>query len=678
MRIKPFLTAVLAGTLLSPPASALVPFSISAQSVTAASASKLHADIQVNTSCDGATCSGSTIAQSNTTRKLAVLADGTIATTFRAATGIYVATSSNRGSSFSTPVKVTSESQEAEIAASSAGILFVVWSVPPATPGQDATATYKISKSTDKGITWSSAVEIGTAIAGGMGGAMHVAIDGDYIYGVNQSGSTFFRSTDGGATWTSSTLGASRAFSDIHVDPFNGTIYVFTDNPVVRYFKSTDRGATFSAETTTAVSVFFSVGALSISGANSYFYLAGSSTNLERINLNTDTVETKTVENAEGQQTRSLAADACGNIVSGHKSGDDLFFQYSTDAGTTFSTAEKVIEVADRANASINTNNGDVLFLYEKNNNIYLTTYSGVFSGDCYALTLSKSAIEFSAPGDVEEIVITNTSSSALSLSNISISGSAFTVKHNCPASLAPGATCTITITGKIAGSETLSFVAGNITKQVPVKMGAIAAAKPAASGGTDAKVYRKLPSPIGKHTAHTVLSAKAKRTQRLTTQTNSVCLAVQDMIVTIGTGTCSYQIVDKKSGATILRRSVKVNKNYTNTGTQLTSVGPVNFKIASRRMVAGSQAKIQEITAQAATSSRVLLLGYAANLTDSAAFNYRISEYRAATVKSQLRKNGVKSPITLRALGSSNLISTKKSERQQAQNRRVEVLLWP
>ena len=263
-------------------------------------------------------------------------------------------------------------------------------------------------------------------------------------------------------------------------------------------------------------------------------------------------------------------------------------------------------------------------------------------------------------------------------MSGFALSGTMATYTHNCPASLAPGATCKIRVTGKSAGSEVLTFVAGGITKSIPVKMGAIAAAKPAVSGGSDSKVYRRLPSPIGKHTAHTVLSAKAKRTQRLATQSSSVCLVVQDMIVTIGTGTCRYQIVDKKTGATILNRSVKVTKKFTGTGTQLTSAGAINFKIASRKLMPGSTTKIQQIATQAASSSRVLVIGYAANLTDSAAFNYRISEYRAAVVKDQLRKNGVKSPITMRALGMSNPLSKKKSEKAQAQNRRVEVLLWP
>jgi len=254
MRLKMPLIATIATSLMVPTFSTLVGTSVSAE-VSAAAASKLYADIQIDTSCDGAACASSTIAESNTSRKLAVLADGTIAATFRTTTGVYVATSSNRGSSFTTPVKVTSESEEAEIAASSAGILYVVWGTAPATPGPDAQSTFKIAKSTDKGLTWSSAVEIGA----GAGGSMHIAVDGDYIYGVNQRGSTFYRSTDGGATWTSSTLGDARVFADVHVDPLTGNVYVFTDNPTVRYFSSTDRGATFSAETTTSVDVYYEV-----------------------------------------------------------------------------------------------------------------------------------------------------------------------------------------------------------------------------------------------------------------------------------------------------------------------------------------------------------------------------------------------------------------------------------
>lgn len=682
MRLQPILAAILAGTLISPPVSALVPSAVSAQPVVAASASKLHADIQVNTSCDGAPCSSSTIAEANTTRKLAVLADGTIAATFRAATGVYVATSSNRGSSFSTPVKVTSESQEAEIAASSAGILYLVWGVPPAIPSPTAAATFKISTSTDKGVTWSSPVEIGTATSRGQAAPMHLAVDGDYIYALNQSGSTFFRSTDGGATWTKSTLGTDRAYSDVHVDPFNGTVYAFTDDPVVRYFKSTDRGVTFSAETETSVRVTYSVGALSISGNDRYFYMAGSGTNLERIALNTNTVETKTVE-ASGSfqtndaQTRSLAADACGNVVSGNKTGSDLFFQYSTNAGTTFSTAEKVVEAADRANASINTNNGDVLFLYEKNNNIYLTTYSGVFSGDCYAVTLSKSAIEFSAPGETQEIIVTNTSSSAVAISNIAITGSTFTVKHNCPASLAPGATCTITVTGKSAGSETLSFVAGNITKQVPVKMGAIAAAKPPVSS-VDTKIYRKLPSTITSLTSHIVLGTKAARTQKVESLTSSVCVVVGNTIVTLKSGTCRYRVTNKTSGAVLLTRSVKVAENSTGTGTQLTKLGAIQFSSGNRRIPQSERVKIAAYAELAAASSRVIVLGHTAALTEKAAFNVRLSEYRAAAVKKALRTAGLKVPISLRALGSSSPITNKRSAKEQARNMRVEILLVP
>ena len=60
-------------------------------------ATVLYADVQVDTSCNGAECSASSLAEANTTRKLAVGADGSIYATYWNSTGIYVAKSTNRG-----------------------------------------------------------------------------------------------------------------------------------------------------------------------------------------------------------------------------------------------------------------------------------------------------------------------------------------------------------------------------------------------------------------------------------------------------------------------------------------------------------------------------------------------------------------------------------------------------
>lgn len=687
----------LALALLAPPVSGLMSTSVSAQSpsVSAAAATKLFADVQIDTDCDGAACSKSTLANSNTTRKLAVLADGTIAATFRADSGVYVATSKDRGKTFSKPVKVTSDSREAEIAASAAGVLYVLWNTSVVS-GNDTTYTWKISKSTDAGAKWSTPVDVGTVTDTGMGGPpgstttpsqpAHMAVDGDYVYVLNQRGSKLFRSADAGATWATTDVDTVRAFSDVQVDPLNGTVYIFTDDPKVRYFTSTDRGVTLSAVKETSVSVYFSVGALTATSTERYFYMAGSNANLERITMSNGTVDTKTVEKSEGMQTRSIAADACGNVVSGHKTGADLFFQVSTDSGSTFGTAEKVVEAADRANTSINTTNGDVLVLYEKSNKIYLTTYTGVFSGNCYAAALSTTAVEFTAPGENKEIVITNSSASPLDISSINISGTVFKIKHNCPAQLAPGATCKITVTGKLAGNETVTLVAGGVTKLIPIKMGAIAEkAAPAkntgsagGSGTVDAKLYRKIPKTMGKLTAHTVLGSSAARSRVIVSRTPSVCVGLPTVLVTLATGTCRYQIVDKKSRNVISTHVVSVKADYTGTGTQLTSGGLVMFSEVSWKMSKTALAKTKEIAEAAKDSARVLVVGHAALLTESLVFNRRISEFRAANVKRNLQKYGYKGPISMRVLGSTAPLNTTKTETAQAKNRRVEVLLWP
>ena len=425
-------------------------------------------DVQVDADCAGSDCDASTIANSNTTRKLAVSSNGTIYALFRNANGIWVSKSTNRGLSFSSAVNVSTENKEAEIGTSANGKVYVVW---------NSNNNYVISASSDGGATWGTPVNAGQA----SGPQAHMAISGDFIYLVGQSGTTLYHSSNGGQTWGTTTVGGSQVFADVHVDPITKHVYVFTDNPSVFWYVSTDNGQTLSARKTTGKSVFFSVGALTSTGASKYFYMAGSGTNLEIINLSDESVLTTTVSASAGSTTRSLAADACGNVVSGHKSGTSLQFQYSTDSGQTFSTAQTVVASGDRANASINTTNGDVMFLYENAGNIYLSTYSGLFSSgtNCYAASISDTAIEFTAPGQTPSITINNTSSSPLSVDSIGITGNTFTVTHNCGSSIAPGSSCVVSINGSTQGNETLSVVLGGTARAIPVSLGSVAALQP-------------------------------------------------------------------------------------------------------------------------------------------------------------------------------------------------------
>jgi LPXTG-motif cell wall-anchored protein len=452
-------------------------------------------DIQVDALCAGSDCGESTIANSNTTRKLAVSSNGTIYILFRNSNGIWVSKSTNRGVSFSSATNVSTENREAEIGTSANGKVYVVW---------NSSNSYVISSSSDGALTWETPV-----VAGQSSGAQaHMAISGDYIYLVGQSGTTLYHSSNGGQTWGTTTVGTSQAFADVHVDPITKHVYVFTDNPTVFWYVSTDNGQTLSARKTTGKSVFFSVGALTSTGTSKYFYMAGSGANLERINLSDESVLTSTVSSSAGSTTRSLTADACGNVVSGHKSGTSLQFQYSTDSGQTFSTAQTVVTSGDRANASINTTNGDVMFLYESAGNIYLSTYSGLFGSgtNCYTASISQTAIEFTAPGQTPSITLNNTSSNPLSVDSISITGSAFTISHTCGTSIAPGGSCVVSINGTNQADETLSIVLGGTRRTIPVSLGSVAALQPVVIPSTTVPSITTPPTTAPEQTSTTSL----------------------------------------------------------------------------------------------------------------------------------------------------------------------------
>jgi hypothetical protein len=460
---------LLLAALVLPQSGGVPPVQAESRALTA-----LNDSIRVDISCGTGPCSGSKISNSNTTRKLVVSSTGVIFALFWNTSGIWVSKSTNRGATFSAPKRVTATSVEGEIAISGDGTLYVSW---------NDSSTYKISKSTNAGNTWGAPITIGAATSSSA--TLHTAVDGDYIYAVIQNGTKVYVSSNAGVTWAEKALSVSgQVYSDIHVDPLTHNIYAFLDNPSVKWYLSTDRGLTWSSEKTTGKNVYYSVGALTNNGTDKYFYMAGNGVNLERINLTDESVETKTVAASDGSTTRSLAADSCGNVISGNKTGSDLYLQYSTDSGSTFSTAELVEAGADRSSASINYTNGDVMYLYEKAGQVFLSTFAGLLggAGSCYALTISRTAVEFTRPGEDQVITLKNTSRSSMAVTSITLTGTAFTRVTTCKASIPAGGTCTITISGETEASELLTLVIGGITKKIPVSLGELAGDRPTAT----------------------------------------------------------------------------------------------------------------------------------------------------------------------------------------------------
>ena len=447
----------------------------------------LSAAVQVDVICGASACVGSSLADPHRTRKLVVSPTGVISALFWNPSGIWVASSTNRGASFAAAKRVTTTAVQGEIGIGADGTLYVLW---------NEAGNLNLAKSSNSGATWSAPIRIATGIGTdyyGQPQTVHMAIDGEYIYAISQTGKKLYVSSNAGITWTEKTISATNwVFSDVHVDPLTHVIYAFMEYPSYNWQSSSDRGDTWSAVTTTGKWPAYTVGALASNATNKYFYMASMDDKLERLSLTSTAVDTKTIAATE-LNTRSLAADGYGNVVSGNKTGSDLYLQYSTDAGNTFSTPERVVSMADRAYASINLTNGDVLYLYEKSRRIYLTTYAGLLggTGGSYALTMTRAAVELGYAGDTQSITLTNTSASPMTVTSIGMSGSAFTQTTTCASTIAAGASCTVTISGSTAASEVLTIVLDTVTKVIPVSLGDLASVRPTATPTRVATVTR-------------------------------------------------------------------------------------------------------------------------------------------------------------------------------------------
>jgi hypothetical protein len=412
----------------------------------------------------------------NTTRKLAVAPNGHIYALYTGTTGNHFAKSTDGGATFSTSSSTVTPAVDAEIAVSSNGNIFITYV---------QSSMIKQIKSTNGGTSWTSPYDVGSSTAM----SVHTAVDREFVYVIARNGQKVFSSADSGATWVESALSStSWAYSDLAVDPLTGVIYPFVDRPQVSWFASSDRGRTFSSERATGKSVFYSVAALSSNASSKYLFLAGGGSNLERLNLANNQVSTTTVLDPTLETSRTIAADGFGNVVTGGLVSGVLKIQVSQDYGATFAAETNVasgLATDDQSALAINPLNGDVLVMYEKSGEIFLTRYSGLLTG--YNLNLDVSYVDFSAAG-TQVITLTNTSQSSITVSTIELSNSVFTQTNTCTSALAPAATCAITVTASTAGSATLRIAAsGGIERLIPVAFGASPAtvAAPAFSGET-------------------------------------------------------------------------------------------------------------------------------------------------------------------------------------------------
>ena len=302
--------------------------------------------------------------RANTSRNIAVGDDGTIHVVYKnTESGAVMYKKSTDGVTFSEPVQVSAESgDECEVAVSSNGKVYVSY-----TTGSGGYIAYSADGSSF------------TSVRDGIGYAnsIHLAVDGDYVYGIPQNGSEFYYSADGGQNYETHTGWTDYAYSDVLIDKSNNNVVVIKDKPsvVVRY--STDHGTTFTEELpvmngANQLEVFFSTAA---AGAGKVF-ISGTDGTIATVNYINATCTLTTIEKTEN---RSLCADEDENVIVGVEQNGSLYYELSTDGAQTF--GEKVlVSEGSSANAALNHHDGSLLYLFTKGTDLYLATKTGVVS----------------------------------------------------------------------------------------------------------------------------------------------------------------------------------------------------------------------------------------------------------------------------------------------------------
>lgn len=304
--------------------------------------------------------------RANTSRNIAVGDDGTIHVVYKnTESDAVMYKKSTDGVTFSEPVQVSAESgTECEVAVSSNGKVYVSYTT---TTGSGGYIAYSADGSSFTSVQ----------VCSGYANSIHLAVDGDYVYGIPQNGFEFYYSADGGQNYATHTDWTNYVFSDVLIDKSNNNVVVIKDEPsvVVRY--STDHGATFTEEQPVMngadqLAVSFSTAA---AGAGKVF-ISGIDGTIATVNYINATCTQTTIEKTEN---RSLCADENENVIVGVEQNDSLYYELSTDGAQTF--GEKVlVSEGSSANAALNHHDGSLLYLFTKGTDLYLATKTGVVS----------------------------------------------------------------------------------------------------------------------------------------------------------------------------------------------------------------------------------------------------------------------------------------------------------
>jgi hypothetical protein len=329
--------------------------------------------------------SGNSLGQANTSRNVAVDAQGNIGVVYVGSQGLRFAKSTNRGQSFQSSVKLSDvTSGDCEVNVADNGNIYVVYSNG---------SQISLFTSLDGGATFSAPNVIGS------GGVPHVASYGSNVYVVPQPGSPIYRNANNGVGSFSSVNVGGWVFSDIRVDKANGDVYMIADNPTLFMYRSTNSGASFT-NVSISGSVFYSSYTITTGPLGKYIYVSGSGTDGYRIDFSNGSSTHFNFGNNVNAQGRTLESDEFGNFVDGYASGSStMSFKVSNNQGNSFGSAIDINNAVTH-NIARNAATQDIVVVYQgTDGKIYLNVYPGLLIG----LTVSNVAQSF-CPGSTGTI----------------------------------------------------------------------------------------------------------------------------------------------------------------------------------------------------------------------------------------------------------------------------------
>ena len=312
------------------------------------------------------------IGSANTSRNIAVDAQGNIGVVYIGSAGMRFAKSVNRGQSFQPSVQIsTATTGSCEVEVADNGNVYVIYS---------DNLQISLFVSLDGGATFSGPNVLGP------GSAPHIASYGSNVYVVPRIGTPVYRNADNGVGAFSSVTFEERIYSDIRVDKANGDVYLIQDDPRLYLFRSSNSGVSFQTVPVSG-NVNYSSYSITTGPLGKFIYVAGAPTAGYRIDFTTGASTALPVGTNSVSEGRTLASDEFGNFIDGYaQASSTMAFQVSNDLGATFGTPVTITNARSH-NLARNGATQDIDVVYQgTDGKIYLNVYGDLLAG----LTISQ------------------------------------------------------------------------------------------------------------------------------------------------------------------------------------------------------------------------------------------------------------------------------------------------